>query len=115
MTWTWALMTSVSATVNPSSTLDSSMNFFQPQSCSFLQNRCKVSVATGEGRLGQGLQGAPAVHGRGGSGRGASRRLAHSPEYFDFFGSLFTTAMVNCAKWLQPAGAHAASRRPGLW
>jgi hypothetical protein len=25
------------------------------------------------------------------------------PEYFDFFGSLFTTAMVNWAKWLQPA------------
>ncbi len=45
MTWTWALMTSVLATVKPSSTLDSSMNFFQPQSCSFLQKRCRVSAA----------------------------------------------------------------------
>lgn len=44
MTWTCALMTSVSATVNPSSTLLSSMNFFQPQSCSFLQKRCSVSA-----------------------------------------------------------------------
>ena len=66
ITWTCALMTKVSATVNPSKTLPSSINFFHPQSCSFLQNRCKVS------------------------------------EYFDFFGSLFTTAMVNCAKWLHP-------------
>lgn len=24
------------------------------------------------------------------------------PEYFDFLGSLLTTAMVNCEKWLQP-------------
>ena len=45
MTWTCALMTSVLATVKPSSTLESSMNFFQPQSCSFLQNLCKVSAA----------------------------------------------------------------------
>ena len=44
MTWTCALMTSVLATVKPSSTLDSSMNFFQPQSCSFLQKRCRVSA-----------------------------------------------------------------------
>ena len=36
-------MTSVSATVKPSSTLLNSMNFFQPQSCSFLQKRCSVS------------------------------------------------------------------------
>mmetsp|Transcript_10448 Transcript_10448/g.28560 ORF Transcript_10448/g.28560 Transcript_10448/m.28560 type:complete len:216 (-) Transcript_10448:528-1175(-) len=43
MTCTCALMTRVSATVKPSSTLDSSMNFFQPQSCSFLQKRCSVS------------------------------------------------------------------------
>lgn len=28
----------------------------------------------------------------------------HAPEYLDFLGSLLTTAMVNCAKWLQPAG-----------
>ena len=62
ITCTWALITSVSATVNPSRTFESSMNFFHPQSCSFLQNRCRVS------------------------------------EYLDFFGSLFTTAMVNCAK-----------------
>ena len=47
MTWTWALMTSVLATVKPSSTLDSSINFFQPQSCSFLQKRCRVSAANG--------------------------------------------------------------------
>jgi len=26
-----------------------------------------------------------------------------TPEYLDFFGSLLTTAIVNCAKWLQPA------------
>ena len=45
MTWTCALMTSVLATVKPSSTLDSSINFFQPQSCSFLQKRCRVSAA----------------------------------------------------------------------
>ena len=44
MTWTWALMMSVSSTVKPSSTLLSSMNFFQPQSCSFLQKRCSVSA-----------------------------------------------------------------------
>lgn len=29
-------------------------------------------------------------------------QLQCSPEYLDFFGSLLTTAMVNCAKWLQP-------------
>eukprot|EP00983_Pelagomonas_calceolata_P068820 1150099-Pelagomonas_calceolata.AAC.8 len=40
-------MTRVSATVKPSSTLDSSMNFFQPQSCSFLQKRCSVSAHAG--------------------------------------------------------------------
>ena len=44
MTWTWALMTRVLDTVKPSSTLFSSMNFFQPQSCSFLQNLCSVSA-----------------------------------------------------------------------
>ena len=66
-------MTRVSATVNPSSTLDSSMNFFHPQSCSFLQKRCRVS------------------------------------EYLLFFGSLFTTAIVNCAKWLQPERKKGAS------
>lgn len=44
MTWTWALMTSVLETVKPSSTLFSSINFFQPQSCSFLQNLCSVSA-----------------------------------------------------------------------
>mmetsp|Transcript_78822 Transcript_78822/g.190949 ORF Transcript_78822/g.190949 Transcript_78822/m.190949 type:complete len:291 (-) Transcript_78822:350-1222(-) len=66
ITCTCALITSVSATVNPSITFESSMNFFQPQSCSFLQNRWSVS------------------------------------EYLLFFGSLFTTAIVNCAKWLQP-------------
>lgn len=43
ITCTWAFITRVSATVNPSSTFDSSMNFFHPQSCSFLQNRCNVS------------------------------------------------------------------------
>ena len=52
--------------MNPSRTLLSSIDFFHPQSCSFLQNLCSVSL------------------------------------YLDFFGSLFTTAMVNCAKWLQP-------------
>jgi hypothetical protein len=44
MTWTCALMTRVLLTVKPSSTLLSSMNFFQPQSCSFLQKRCSVSA-----------------------------------------------------------------------
>ena len=44
MTWTCALMTRVLDTVKPSSTLFSSMNFFQPQSCSFLQNLCSVSA-----------------------------------------------------------------------
>lgn len=34
----------VSASIKPSNTFESSMNFFQPQSCSFFQNRCKVSV-----------------------------------------------------------------------
>ena len=47
MTCTWALMTSVSATVKPSSTLESSINFFHPQSCSFLQKRCSVSAIKG--------------------------------------------------------------------
>lgn len=46
MTCTCALMTRVLLTVKPSSTLLSSMNFFQPQSCSFLQKRCKVSART---------------------------------------------------------------------
>jgi hypothetical protein len=27
----------------------------------------------------------------------------NAPEYFDFLGSLLTTAIVNCAKWLHPA------------
>mmetsp|Transcript_8792 Transcript_8792/g.22636 ORF Transcript_8792/g.22636 Transcript_8792/m.22636 type:complete len:218 (-) Transcript_8792:923-1576(-) len=69
ITWTWALITNVSDTVKPSRTFDSSMNFFHPQSCSFLQNRWRVS------------------------------------EYLDFLGSLFTTAMVNCAKWDQPGSS----------
>jgi hypothetical protein len=30
------------------------------------------------------------------------KKKSHQPEYFDFFGSLFTTAIVNSAKWLQP-------------
>ena len=29
--------------------------------------------------------------------------LLLSPEYLDFFGSLLTTAMVNCEKWFHPA------------
>ena len=44
ITCTCALMTKVLFTVKPSSTLFSSMNFFQPQSCSFLQNLCSVSA-----------------------------------------------------------------------
>lgn len=44
MTWTWAFMSRVLLTVNPSRTLLSSINFFQPQSCSFLQNLCNVSA-----------------------------------------------------------------------
>jgi hypothetical protein len=28
--------------------------------------------------------------------------LINQPEYFDFLGSLLTTAMVNCEKWLHP-------------
>ncbi len=44
MTWTCALMTSVLATVKPSITLLSSMNFFQPQSCSFFEKRWSVSA-----------------------------------------------------------------------
>ena len=58
-------MTSVSATVNPSSTLDNSMNFFHPQSCSFLQNRCSVSTGGGAGAGGGGKEG-----GGGGGGGG---------------------------------------------
>ena len=69
MTCTWALITSVSLTVKPSITLLSSMNFFHPQSCSFLQKRCSVSL------------------------------------YLLFLGSLFTTAIVTCAKWLQPGAS----------
>lgn len=34
--------------------------------------------------------------------RAGSRRAEPAPEYLLFFGSLFTTAMVNCEKWLQP-------------
>jgi len=44
MTCTWAFMTRVLFTVKPSSTLFTSMNFFHPQSCSFLQKRCSVSA-----------------------------------------------------------------------
>jgi len=29
--------------------------------------------------------------------------MLYQPEYLDFLGSLLTTAIVNCAKWLQPA------------
>ena len=35
---------------------------------------------------------------------GRQARQEGQPEYFDFFGSLLTTAMVNCAKWLHPGG-----------
>lgn len=44
MTWTWAFIMRVSPSLNPSETFESSINFFQPQSCSFFQNRCKVSA-----------------------------------------------------------------------
>lgn len=43
ITWTWALIISVSESRKPSNTFDSSINFFQPQSCSFFQKRCNVS------------------------------------------------------------------------
>ena len=33
----------------------------------------------------------------------ARHMMQYTPEYLDFFGSLLTTAIVNCAKWLQPA------------
>jgi hypothetical protein len=56
MTWTCALMTRLSPSVKPSSTLPSSMNFFQPQSCSFLQKRCSVSAAAHEQVHGAGPQ-----------------------------------------------------------
>jgi hypothetical protein len=105
MTCTCALITSVSFTVKPSSTFDSSINFFQPQSCSFLQKRCSVSAGSSTssvqlrssaadriGLLSAGLAGVPVL---------LIPRAA--PEYLLFFGSLLTTAIVNCAKWLQPA------------
>jgi hypothetical protein len=41
----------------------------------------------------------------GGGGEQSLRKclsLINQPEYFDFFGSLLTTAIVNCAKWLHP-------------
>lgn len=34
-----------------------------------------------------------------------SQLLDNKPEYFDFFGSLLTTAIVNCAKWLHPVSS----------
>lgn len=48
ITWTWALIIKVSASIKPSSTFDSSINFFHPQSCSFFQNRCNVSSSFNE-------------------------------------------------------------------
>ena len=88
MTCTCALMTSVSDTVKPSKTLESSMNFFHPQSCSFLQNRCRVSAERFR-NVDQHWHGFLGI-------------FWGVPEYLDFLGSLLTTAMVNCAKWLHP-------------
>ena len=52
MTCTCALtVRAPSGPTNPSATLESSMNFFHPQSCSFLQKRCRVSEC---GRVGEG-------------------------------------------------------------
>jgi hypothetical protein len=82
MTWTCALMTRVSDTVNPSSTLDSSMNFFHPQSCSFLQKRCSVSGGGAQAGGGGGGGGPRGVRGRegqevgGGGGRHVGRGVA---------------------------------------
>lgn len=39
---------------------------------------------------------------QGGCLRVPSSLSPHPPEYLDFLGSLFTTAIVNWAKWLQP-------------
>jgi hypothetical protein len=92
MTCTCALITSVSATVKPSSTLDSSMNFFHPQSCSFLQNTCSVSAqehgvcawgrgpwAHGDGRGACGVRRCGwVVRGSMGMGMGAWRAVAHA-------------------------------------
>ena len=69
MTCTCAFITNVSLTVKPSASLSRDMNFFHPQSCSFLLKRCSVS------------------------------------EYLDFLGSRFTTAIVNCAKCVQPGSS----------
>jgi hypothetical protein len=44
ITCTCAFTTRRPAVMKPSLILFSSMNFFQPQSCSFLQNRCSVSA-----------------------------------------------------------------------
>ena len=96
MTWTWALITSVLLTVKPSSTLLSSMNFFQPQSCSFLQKRCRVSAEQPDQSLSCKCTSTA-------KGLRPFKLLLLSPEYLDFFGSLLTTAMVNCEKWFQPA------------
>lgn len=41
-------------------------------------------------------------------------RFRHAPEYLDFLGSLFTTAMVNCAKWLQPAAGKERTTSSGF-
>lgn len=94
ITWTWAFIISVSASINPSSTFEISINFFHPQSCSFFQNRCNVSA-----KVSKFLK---YSHGYIWKSHYNSKWQTNQPEYFDFLGSLFTTAMVNCAKWLQP-------------
>lgn len=96
MTWTWAFIIRVSASINPSNTFDSSMNFFHPQSCSFFQNRCNVSAEFTFNQLHR------CRNLKKKKTHTSKPKLTNQPEYFDFFGSLFTTAIVNCAKWLQP-------------
>lgn len=95
ITWTWALIMRVSASINPSKTFESSINFFQPQSCSFFQNRCSVSAEICN-CVNKNMQRFFKIHCK-------RPNVVYPPEYLDFLGSLFTTAIVNWAKWLQPA------------
>ena len=87
MTWTCALMTRVLLTVNPSSTLLSSMNFFQPQSCSFLQKRCSVSAQQRHAPSQQ-----TRVHAQG--------QRVHAP----------SSALQAVCRWRRPRSEHACVR-----
>lgn len=80
----------------PNRTFDSSMNFFHPQSCSFLQKRCSVSLYLDF----RGSWFTTAIVNCTGaeSNRRAGNELISSRGgcYLDLRGSWFTTAIVNC-------------------